>query len=173
MFRTALLVLFGGTVIFAQGGGQTAQSREAFTLALTGDSIITHAEPQDMSNPHKSVCELVKYSLKFSDLTIPDTVEAYQLLRGKKLMECSGALRGVELPEDDALLDDLLTGQYREFLYRWHGEAYTLVGASCQPERILIDSPHGVSGEFYGEHAHSVLEGEPHPRGLFAAEGPS
>jgi poly-gamma-glutamate capsule biosynthesis protein CapA/YwtB (metallophosphatase superfamily) len=40
MFRTALLVLFGGSLVVAQGASQTVQPREIFTLALTGDSII-------------------------------------------------------------------------------------------------------------------------------------
>jgi hypothetical protein len=40
MFRSALLVIFGGSLVVAQGAGQTAQPREIFTLALTGDSII-------------------------------------------------------------------------------------------------------------------------------------
>ena len=40
MIRIAALLLIGGTIAVAQGASQTAQKREAFTLALTGDSII-------------------------------------------------------------------------------------------------------------------------------------
>src|SRR5687768_1540207 len=40
MVRITALVLIGGTIAFAQGAGQPVQKREAFTLALTGDSII-------------------------------------------------------------------------------------------------------------------------------------
>jgi hypothetical protein len=129
---------------------------------VTGDSIITHAEPLDMGNPHKSVCELVKYSLKFADLAIPDTFEAYQTLRGRKLFECSGALRGVEVPEDDDLLDDLLTGQYFDFLYLWHGEAYTLIGAPSIPEEILLESLQRNSGSARGEPQDSIAQGQHH-----------
>jgi poly-gamma-glutamate synthesis protein (capsule biosynthesis protein) len=39
-WRFAFVIVIGATLAHAQGGGQTAQSREAFTLALTGDSII-------------------------------------------------------------------------------------------------------------------------------------
>ena len=40
MIRIVALLLIGGTVTFAQSAGQSAQKREPFTLALTGDSII-------------------------------------------------------------------------------------------------------------------------------------
>jgi poly-gamma-glutamate capsule biosynthesis protein CapA/YwtB (metallophosphatase superfamily) len=40
MFRLSLLLVFGGSLAFAQGAGQNVQSRELFTLALTGDAII-------------------------------------------------------------------------------------------------------------------------------------
>lgn len=105
--------------------GVSSQLR-ADWLAATGDSSIVHARPLDMSDVHKSVCELVKYSLKFSDLSIPDTVHAHEVLRARKLFESSGRLRGVVLPESDDLLDDPLTGEYLDLLYRWHGDAYGL-----------------------------------------------
>lgn len=40
MLRVTALLLIASSMVAAQGGGQTAQPREAFTLALTGDSII-------------------------------------------------------------------------------------------------------------------------------------
>jgi poly-gamma-glutamate synthesis protein (capsule biosynthesis protein) len=40
ILRIAIVMIIGVTLAAAQGEGQTAQSREPFTLALTGDSII-------------------------------------------------------------------------------------------------------------------------------------
>jgi hypothetical protein len=153
--------------------GEVSQLRQDWH-DVTGDSIITHAEPLDMSNPHKSVCELVKYSLKFADLAIPDQIDAYETLRGRKLMECSGSLRGVELSEDDTLLDDLLTGKYFDFLYRWHGEAYTLVSAPLTPSQSLLESLSRVNGGGNGQnhhHADGVGQSEPDARDLREVEG--
>ena len=139
--------------------GEVSQLRQDWH-EVTGDSIITHAEPLEMSNPHKSVCELVKYSLKFADLSIPDTFEAYQTLRGRKLMECSGALRGVELPEEDTLLDDLLTGEYFDYLYRWHGDAYTLNSAPSIPVQTLIECLERNERGHHGKIKHQSCVGQ-------------
>lgn len=142
--------------------------------AVTGDSIITHARPVDMADPHKAVCELVKYSLKFSDLSIPDAVEAWDTLSGKKLCESSGALRGVELPESDDLLDDVLTGEYHDFLFKWHGEAYTLVSAPWRSEQNLLESLDSDTGESHGDigtAADGISQGELGARHLRQVEG--
>lgn len=145
-------------------------------LAVTGDSSIVHATPLDMANPHKSVCELVKYSLKFSDLQIPDTVQAYRLLRGRKLFECSGALRGVVLPPDDDLLDAAseLEGAYHDFLFRWHGDGYTLTDGPFQAAENLLESLRGTNGDTHhgSHHAVGVAEGQHHAGRLRPVEAP-
>ena len=54
--------------------------------------------------------ETFKYALKFSDLQLSDNLHAYKTLKGKRLINSFGALRGVEVPEeltDDDLDDDL------------------------------------------------------------------
>ena len=54
--------------------------------------------------------ETFKYALKFSDLELSDNLHAYKTLKGKRLINSFGALRGVEVPEeltDDDLDDDL------------------------------------------------------------------
>lgn len=151
--------------------GEISQLR-ADWQAVTGDSIITHAVPLDMANPHKSVCELVKYSLKFSDLDIEQTVHAYRTLRGRKLFECSGALRGVVLPPDDDLVDaPELTGLYHDFLYLWHNDGYTLINDPFQAVKSLLESPSGTTGDSHGDDAVGLSEGQHHPRNLRAAEG--
>lgn len=60
MWRLALL-FFGGSVVLAQGGGQAAQLREPFTLALTGDSIINQ---------------------RLSVFTEPDYTRLFDIIRG-------------------------------------------------------------------------------------------
>jgi hypothetical protein len=152
--------------------GEISQLRQDWH-DITGDSFITHAEPVDMSNPHKSVCELVKYSLKFSDLTIPQTFEAYQVLRGRKLCESSGALRGVALPPGDDLLDapEELSGAYFDLLFLWHGDAYTLISGSLTPEEVLVENPSGTTGDSYALDAVRFPQGEHHPRDLREAQG--
>jgi hypothetical protein len=138
--------------------------------AVTGDSCITHATPVTMDDPRAGIAELVKYSLKFSDLTIEDTVEAYRILRAKKLMECSGALRGVVLPDDASLLDDDLAGAYLDFLYRWHGRAYSLASAVDGTAEKHIKSLHSPTAETQSAipnaQAHGLGQGQPHAPGL-------
>lgn len=152
--------------------GEISQLR-ADWQAVTGDSSITHAVPLEMSNPHKSVCELVKYSLKFSDLDIEQTVHAYFTLRARKLFECSGALRGVALPPGDDLLDaPELVGAYHDFLYLWHNDGYTLIGVSSNDAKNLLESPCGTDGESHGHDAVGFPEGQHHPGHLCSVEAP-
>lgn len=102
-------------------------------LAITGDSFIVDirkikASPNagglDIASAMLEVC---KYSLKFHDMTLPDTWEAYNVLRGKRLVNPSGLLRGVEMP--DSLLDDPFEGLpyvERHYQYRPAQRAYDL-----------------------------------------------
>ena len=69
--------------------------------------------------------ETFKYALKFSDLELSDNLHAYKTLKGKRLINSFGALRGVEVPEeltDDDLDDDL---PYMLMLYTYRkGSGY-------------------------------------------------
>src|SRR5690554_2615561 len=92
--------------------------------AITGDSFIVdirkitgkaNAGGLDIASAMLEVC---KYSLKFHDMTLPDTWEAYNVLRGKRLVNPSGLLRGVDMPDD--LLDDPLEGlPFNELHYQY------------------------------------------------------
>jgi len=102
-------------------------------LAITGDSFIVdvrkikgkpNAGGLDIASAMLEVC---KYSLKFHDMTLEDTWEAYNVLRGKRLVNPSGLLRGVEMP--DNLLDDPLEGLpfiERHYRYQPAKRAYDL-----------------------------------------------
>ena len=69
--------------------------------------------------------ETFKYALKFSDLELSDNLHAYKTLKGKRLINSFGALRGVEVSEeltDDDLDDDL---PYMLMLYTYRkGSGY-------------------------------------------------
>lgn len=76
---------------------------------LTGDSFIVDVKPMDMSDPVGGFCEVFKYALKFSDLSDEHRLHAYKTLKGKRLQDSFGDLRGldVEPGESDELLEEL------------------------------------------------------------------
>lgn len=83
---------------------------------LTGDSYIVDVRPIDMADPIGGFCEVFKYALKFSDLPDRDRLTAYRTLKGKRLQDSFGDLRGLDVEPSDAdeLLDEL---PYIERLY--------------------------------------------------------
>ena len=94
--------------------------------ALTGDSFIVDVRP--MYGEIDGFLETFKYALKFSDLPLADNWEAFQKLKGKRLINSFGVLRGVEVPEDltdDDLDEDL---PYMLMLYNYRkGSGYNFV----------------------------------------------
>jgi hypothetical protein len=86
--------------------------------------------PLDESDPVAAFCEVFKYALKFSDLADPDRLQAYRTLKGKRLQDSFGDLRGLNIEPDDSdeLLDDL---PYIERLYQFvPGVGYKLTSES-------------------------------------------
>ena len=74
---------------------------------FTGDSFIVDVRP--MHGEIDGFLETFKYALKFSDLELPDNLDAYKTLKGKRLIN-SFCIARVEVPEeltDDDLSDDL------------------------------------------------------------------
>lgn len=108
-------------------------------LSITGDSYIVHAE-RILPN-HEGICgalcEVLKYAVKFGDLTLPDNWLAYLTLKGKRLIASSGVLHGLVLPDDAELDDRQLSGPYIEFLFRFMGSSgYQL---ERTPTRTIVD----------------------------------
>ena len=122
--------------------------------AATGDSFIVHAElvqadaaarrarsaERTPADPLVSaLCEVLKYALKFSSLSLDDNLDAYATLRGKRLTRAYGCFWGLEVP-GEALDDAELEGPYLEWLFRYAGSRGYLLDsgagdATVQPER--------------------------------------
>lgn len=110
-------------------------SPDAFELAkewknITGDSFIVHVTPIDQADHISGFMEVFKYAVKFSDQPVEDTVHAWEILAGKRLLGSAGCFRGVVVP--DSLLDDpegLGELPYITLFYRYlRGMGYTLAG---------------------------------------------
>jgi len=94
--------------------------------AITGDSFMVDLRP--VEKPEDGFLEVLKYALKFADLTPAQTWEAHMTLKGKRLLGAWGCFYGVPEPEtadEDPLEDE----PYLELVYRWaHGAGYQLEG---------------------------------------------
>ena len=91
---------------------------------ITGDSFIVDVRPIE-GDPVEGFMEVLKYAVKFSDLTLADNVTAWEYLKGRRLLGSFGLFRGVQVPEamTDELLDDL---PYIELFYRYTSAGYSL-----------------------------------------------
>ena len=100
---------------------------------ITGDSFMCDVRPIEKMedapadvDPHaKGFAEVFKYALKPSELGPERMVEAYPILKGKRLLGSFGVFRGVaevkELADDLTGLDDL---PYIEYLLRFINGSY-------------------------------------------------
>ena len=88
--------------------------------------------------------EVFKYALKFSDMDPCDTWQAFEVLKGKRLVASAGLFRGIEISEDltDAPLDDL---PYVELFYSFMGDGYTLKRGLGQRPREAAQAPEALS----------------------------
>ena len=90
---------------------------------ITGDSKIVdirQLKPSDDGSMVDAFCEVFKYALKFSELSLEDNFHAYDTLRGSRLQGSFGSFWGVKVPEGEA--DDLsgLEGlPYLEMFYQY------------------------------------------------------
>ena len=67
----------------------------------------------------KAAAEVCKYALKFGDLSVEKTWEAFKVLKGKRLTGSFGLLWGVKI--SDTMTDDMPEGDlpYLEMLYKF------------------------------------------------------
>lgn len=90
----------------------------------TGDSYVVDVRP--IRNLEKGFAEVLKYAVKLSTLTLAEQLQAYEVLRGVRLIDSHGLMRGVEVPEDDGD-EDLDSLPYVDLFYRYLDESgYTL-----------------------------------------------
>lgn len=112
---------------------------------ITGDSYIIEAHPM-YGDPIEAFAEVFKYAVKFGDLPLVDNWNAFEVLRGKRLVRSAGILWGVEVPESDLdeMLDDPL---FVDIVYRYFHETdnYKPTGSrdSSQVEAETIERPKG------------------------------
>ena len=91
---------------------------------ITGDSFIVDVRPLDMADPVGAFCEVFKYALKFSELSDTERLHGYKTLKGKRLQDSFGALRGLDVEPADC--DDLLEElpYIERFFYYVRGSGY-------------------------------------------------
>ena len=82
---------------------------------ITGDSFIVDVRPIEAGDLVGGFCEVFKYAVKFSDMEPADTAHAWRTIRGRRLIDSAGLLRGVEIP--DSLLDEALDGPFVDLLF--------------------------------------------------------
>lgn len=95
---------------------------------VTGDSFEVHVEecdPGEDGSYGRAFVEVLKYNLKFGDLSLEQNWHAHEILKGKRMLGSFGLFRGVKIPTvltDDELAEDL---PFVELLYRYiEGSGY-------------------------------------------------
>ena len=95
-------------------------------LKVTKDSHVFNVKPiTDQGDGIVSGClEVLKYALKFSDLSFSDNWHASQELKGMRLTSSFGTLYGIK--EEEAGADEIEEGDepYIEYVARWIGSRY-------------------------------------------------
>ncbi len=79
-----------------------------YWYSVTGDSMIVDirkVKKQKDLGYAKAAAEVCKYALKFGDLSVENTWEAFKILKGKRLSGAFGSLYGVKIP--DNLADEM------------------------------------------------------------------
>ena len=94
---------------------------------ITGDSHVVDVRPISQADPASGFIEVFKYAVKFSDQEPADTVHAFRMLKGKRLVASAGCFRGVVIPEE--LTDDegdLADLPFVTLFYRYLAGGYSL-----------------------------------------------
>lgn len=94
---------------------------------ITGDSFMCDVrELRNQDEPSADFCEVFKYALKFSDMSMADNWHGFETLSSRRMIFSFGAFYGVKVPDEltDDCFDEL---PYVELLYRHSKAGYTLV----------------------------------------------
>lgn len=123
-----IMVLHTGTFDYA--------ALQAEWKDITGDSHVLNVTAAKHPNePELDFLEVFKYAVKFSDLEPEQNIQAWDILRSRRLLFSGGAFRGVEVPEEleDTPLDNL---PYIELFYRYTASGYSLIPSSTKPSDL-------------------------------------
>lgn len=117
---------------------------------ITGDSFIIDIQEIDPTKDAlKEFCEVFKYAMKFSELTLELNYHAAQVLARKRLFFATGLFFGI--PEETQLTDDpLLDLPYIEMLFNYSdGAGYSLKSFSPHNSPLPLIPPiaHARGGE--------------------------
>lgn len=116
--------------------------------AFTGDSHqvdVRRIDPHNDDDFFGAICEAFKYSLKMNELELPDQIDAYKTLKGKRLLYSYGSFWGLKLPDEsaDQIEDDLALQPYVELIYRYYSRSYNLHEVHFLEEEIQYPAvPH-------------------------------
>ena len=99
---------------------------------VTGDSFICDVRPVAADekapadcDPHaKGFAEVFKYAMKAAELPTVQLLQAYEVLRGRRLVRSFGEFFGVKEPESNELADEMPAEEipYIDLLWRYAGE---------------------------------------------------
>jgi hypothetical protein len=119
-------------------GRLDAQAMKDEWEMLTKDSHVLRIDPvKHPDSPEIDFMEIFKYAVKFAEMTRADNVEAFLILRGRRLIFSAGAFWGVKVPEsllDEPDLDDL---PFTDLFYRYLNGTYTLDAAGSPHEWVF------------------------------------
>ena len=74
--------------------------------SITGDSYIVDVRraKKEKGTGYAAAAEVCKYALKFGDLSVEHTWEAFKILKGRRLTGSFGLLWGVKIPEKPQMI---------------------------------------------------------------------
>jgi len=101
-----------------------------FLQRVADGSIMHFISPLDFSDPEmirSNLVEILKYSLKFSDLNEADLVEVYSKTYRKRLFGTFGNLRGLDLEGVELDGDEVLDEDFVRIMFARSGLSYELV----------------------------------------------
>jgi len=100
---------------------------QAEWLKITGDShVLNVSAAQHPEDSAQDFMEVFKYAVKFSDLTPEQNLDAYEVMRGHRLLFSAGLFWGVDVPKSN-LDEELEDVPYFELFYQYlAGSGYNL-----------------------------------------------
>jgi hypothetical protein len=100
---------------------------KSINVTKTEYENIEFKETADYEDEKQIFVEVVKYALKFSDLSFADNYEVYKSLSGRHLCGTFGAFYGLKINED---VDDETDEEYIELIYRFINGRYRKEGGN-------------------------------------------